>query len=169
MLFDFSRQSVIDDPIAIFVNRDRSFSFERQEDLLGKTAGLMLGDSVGDAFDQFLLEHLVIERVSEGYQNFGKLEREHIDFIPYGLHTGNLLVRRLGLEDVIVALPNVVITNHYYLAISRKSDLTQYTNLIDAELKRMRESGEIKRLTEHYIGMYSSRLHGDVPENMRTE
>tara|TARA_R110001583_G_C5644305_1_gene408164 strand:+ start:862 stop:1695 length:834 start_codon:yes stop_codon:yes gene_type:complete len=167
--FDFSRESVIDDPMAIFVNRNRPFPFERREDLLGKTAGLMLGDSVGDAFDQFLLENLTIERVSEGHQNFGKLERGHIDFIPYGLHTGNLLVRRLGLQDMIVPLPNLVTTNHYYLAISRKSELTQYLDLIDVELKRLHETGEVTRLTEHYIGVYSSKLHQEATANMKDE
>jgi polar amino acid transport system substrate-binding protein len=166
-VFDFSRESVIDDPMAIFVNRIRPFPFERWEDLFGKTAGLMLGDSVGDTFDQFLLEHLIIERVSEGSQNFGKLERGHIDFIPYGLHTGNLLVQRLGLQDKIVPLSNLITTNHYYLAISRKSELTQYLDLIDAELKRLHETGEVKRLTKHYIGVYSSKLHQKISANTK--
>lgn len=157
-IYDFSSQSVIDDPMAIFVNRSRTFPFEHWEDLLGKTTGLMLGDSVGNEFDKFLADELVIERVSKASQNFGKLGRGHIDFIPYGLHTGNLLIEQFGLSDRIVALPNLALTNQYYLAISRKSDLTQYLELIDIELKKMHDNGNVKRLTDHYIKQYSSKL-----------
>lgn len=157
-IYDFSSESVIDDPMAIFVNRSRPFSFENWDDLLGKTTGLMLGDSVGNSFDKFLADKLVIERVSKASQNFGKLGRGHIDFIPYGLHTGNLIIQQFGLSDRIVALPNLATTNQYYLAISRKSDLTQHLELIDLELKRMHENGDVKRLTDHYINLYSSKL-----------
>lgn len=157
-IYDFSSQSVIDDPTAIFVNRSRPFLFEHWDDLLGKTTGLMLGDSVGNALDKFLAEELIIERVSKASQNFGKLKRGHIDFIPYGLHTGNLIIQRFGLSDSVVALPNLATTNQYYLAVSRKSDLTQYLELIDIELKKMHDNGNVQRLTGHYIKLYSSKL-----------
>ncbi|WOD08625.1 substrate-binding periplasmic protein [Marinomonas sp. GJ51-6] len=156
-LFDFSHEAVIDDPMAIFVNRNHAFPFESWSDLLGKTTGLMLGDSVGNSFDNFLADNLVIERVSKASQNFGKLGRGHIDFIPYGLHAGNLLIQQFGLSDRIVALPNLAITNQYYLAVSRKSDLNQYLDLIDAELQKMHKSGDVKRLTDRYIQIYSAK------------
>lgn len=161
-LFDFSREPVIDDPMAIFVNRNRSFPFTSWDDLLGKTAGLMLGDSMGNEFDQFMAEGLVVERVSEGVQNFNKLARAHIDFIPYGLHTGNLLVQRFGLEERVMPLPTLVTTNQYYLAISKHSHLTQYMDLIDAEIKRLRETKEMQRLTEYSIQAYSSKLRDET-------
>lgn len=157
-IYDFSSESVIDDPMAIFVNRDRSFPFEHWDNLLGKTTGLMLGDSVGNALDKFLAENLIIERVSKASQNFGKLSRGHIDFIPYGLHTGNLIIQRFGFSDRIVALPNLATTNQYYLAVSRKSDLTQHLELIDIELKKMHDNGDVQRLTGHYIKLYASKL-----------
>ena len=161
-LFDFSREPVIDDPMAIFVNRERPFLFTDWDDLLGKTAGLMLGDSMGNEFDQFMKEGLSVERVSEGVQNFNKLAREHIDFIPYGLRTGNLLVQRFGLEDRVMPLPTLVTTNQYYLAISKQSNLIQYIDLIDAEIKRLRETKEMQRLTDHSIQAYSSKLRDET-------
>jgi polar amino acid transport system substrate-binding protein len=157
-IYSFSHESVIDDPMAIFVNREHLFAFDQWDDLIGKTAGLMLGDSVGNLFDQFISENIVVERVSKGAQNFGKLERGYIDFIPYGLHTGNLFIQRLGLDDRIVALPNLVTTNQYYLAISKHSEITQYLELIDLELKEMHDNGEVKQLTDYYIKLYASKL-----------
>lgn len=168
-VFDFSQQPVFEDPTAIFVNRNSPFSFERWEDLKGKTVGLMLGDSVGDEFDHFLQDNLVIERVSEGNQNFGKLAREHIDFIPYGLYPGKLRVQQMGYQDLIVPLTELVATNYFYLAVSRQSGLAHLLDQIDSDLKGMHDNAEVNRLTEQYIRMYSSKLQRVVPTKRRNE
>jgi polar amino acid transport system substrate-binding protein len=152
--FVFSSEPVIDDPIALFINSNRSFEFSRWSDLKGKTVGLLLGDSFGDAFDSFMQQELIIEHVSEGAQNFGKLALGRIDFMPLGLHSGRLQSQQMGYGDLIQPLTQLVRTEYYYIAISRRSKAVRYLPQLNLGLKRLREQGELDHLIEHYSQDY---------------
>ncbi|GGK56845.1 substrate-binding periplasmic protein [Amphritea balenae] len=150
----FSSQPVIADPVTVFVNRDKPIPFKTLNDLQGKVAGLLLGDSFGESFDQFLLQNNRIEYVSRNRQNFEKLANQKIDFMPVGLLSGRLQSRKLGFHEQVKPLNYRVSTEFYFLAVGRHSGLQQHLPFINRRLQEMHQNGTISQLTNHYSLLY---------------
>lgn len=157
----FSQEPVIADPVALFVNRQTPISFTGLGDLRSKTAGLLLGDSFGEQFDRFLQENTRIEHVSRNRQNFEKLARRRIDFMPVGLLSGRLQSRKMGFHEQVMPLDYRVSIEFYYLAVGHHSDLKKHLPFINNRLQEMHQDGTIKRLTDRYSLKYL-----DAPEHL---
>ncbi len=142
----FSTVPVLREEVALFINRQHPVKFEHLEDLAHYRGGLLFGESYGVDFDRLVAEHQNIEWVSDSGQNFGKLIRGRIDFITSERRTGQLYVENLPGAQDIVALPNALSVDYLRVAVSRKSPLANRMPDIDAQLKRMVESGEVERL-----------------------
>jgi polar amino acid transport system substrate-binding protein len=145
---------VLDDPVAIFVNRQHRFAFDRLQDLHDKTAGLLLGDSFGDQYDRFVRQHGQVEWVSRGEQNFSKLALGRIDYMPLGRDTGRLQSLKLNLGRQIEALPRALTTEHYYIAVRRGGTLEQHLPYINRRLAELRSDGTLVRLKQRYSQQY---------------
>ncbi len=143
--FTFSAHYLVVDPIVLFVRRDRRFVFNDWEDLRGRTAGLLLGDSFGERFDRFAETALKVERVSTGRQNMRKLVLGRIDFMPIGRDSGRLQSRRLGYDDLVEALPQTLVTEYYHVAVRKGSDLEALLPEIDLRLTALHADGSIAR------------------------
>ncbi len=150
----FGSEYIIEEPIMLFVNKDNPIAYRNWDDLRGKTVGLLLGDIYGERFDRFLVQNTQIEWVSFGAQNLGKLARERIDFTPIGTISGQLQARKLGLDQSIEPLPEVVTTGFFYFGIAHNSPLRKQLPQIDAELRRLRASGAVDRLLEQASADY---------------
>lgn len=162
--FAFSQQHIVDDPIGIFVNPSKSGSYHSLNDLKGKTAGLLFGDSFGDSLDEFIHYYNQIENVSEGKQNFKKLAYGRIDFMPLGLVSGNLQTQKLGYSKQVVAASIKLETNYYYMALSQHSGLSLYLPYINRRLKQLHENGAIEQLLTEYSDIYlNSMTEADIP------
>lgn len=150
----FSSQPVIADQVALFVNRKSPPLFDTLNDLQGKVAGLLLGDSFGESLDQFLLHHTRIEYVSRNQQNFEKLADQKIDFMPIGLLSGRLQSRKLGFHEQVMPLDYRVSTEFYFLAVGKNSGLQQHLPFINRRLQEMHQNGTINGLTDRYSLLY---------------
>jgi polar amino acid transport system substrate-binding protein len=150
----FTQTPLSADPSAIFVWKERQFEFNKWEDLIGKRAGLILGDSHGQEFDLFLKKHAAIQYVSRRFQNYKKLELNRIDFEPSGLYTGLIEVKKYGYGDKIIALKKPFATNYLYIAISNKSKYLSYLAQIESGLQKLHENGSIDRLIKKYTDYY---------------
>ncbi|MEH6651108.1 MAG: transporter substrate-binding domain-containing protein [Motiliproteus sp.] len=151
---DYSSQPVIADPVTLFINRSKPFVFNQLNDLRGKKVGLLLGDSFGDEFDNYLLNNNSIEYVSSGQQNFGKLALGRIDFMPLGRLSGELQSKKLGFHSQISPLDRAISTEYYYLAVGRNSGLAKHLPYINRRLKEMDQDGSLSRLTEEQSQLY---------------
>ncbi|WP_027858209.1 substrate-binding periplasmic protein [Marinobacterium jannaschii] len=156
---EFTRQHLIDDKVAIFINSQRSPYVKQLEDLKGKSVGMLLGDTFGSRFDRFVQQHNKIEFVSKGHQNFAKLALGRIDFMPLGLISGMLQNQRLGYSELIRPLDIEFATEYYYLAIGRNSGLQQHLAQLSLRLSELHRNGEIKRLTRKYSQIYLTSPH----------
>ena len=160
---DYSSQHIISDTVTLFVNRKNPLHFQQWQDLRGKTAGLLLGDSFGDSFDRFVHLNSPIEYVSRGQQNFQKLALGRIDYMPLGQLSGQLQSRKLGLHEHITALQNTITTEYYYLAVGKNSGLQQYLPAIDRRLREMHRDGTIVRLTKQFSQHYIETPYIETP------
>lgn len=155
----FTEEALVADPIVLFTRRDRPLHFASWDDLRGRTVGLLLGDSFGDRFDRFAAQHLNIEWVSSGEQNFIKLAQGRIDFMPVGLYSWTLQNRRFGYDQVIVQQPGELVTEHYRIGVRRDPALLALLPRLDRRLRELAEDGTLKRLDEHYSARYLAEPH----------
>ncbi|WP_227820011.1 substrate-binding periplasmic protein [Marinobacterium aestuarii] len=150
----YASEYVVNDPVAVFVNRQHSFPFQQLDDLKDKTAGLLLGDSFGDRFDRYVRREGHIEWVSRGEQNFAKLALGRIDYMPLGRETGRLQSLRLKLHGIIEPLPGALTTEHYYIAVRRAGALEAHLAYINQRLRELHADGTLAQLQTHYSQQY---------------
>ena len=166
--FAFSEEHLIAENIAIFVNKDRPFTFNNWEDLTGKLVGMVLGYSYGDDFDKFLDDNTRIERVSSNFQNITKLALNRIDLMPFELNSGLLQVQTHGYKDQIVPLPTIATTDYLYLttAISNQK-IINLLPALDRSIKQLKQNGTIDALTEKhrqaYLKLYPGKASNPKP------
>lgn len=146
----YTQAPLVADPILLFTRRDKPIRFRDWNDLRGLTVGLLLGDSFGERFDRFAEQHLTIEWVSSGEQNFIKLAQGRIDFMPVGLYSWTLQNRRFGYDQVIVQQPGELVTEHYYIGVRRDPALLALLPRLDQRLRELEADGTLGRLDEHY-------------------
>ena len=156
---DFTQAPLVADPILLFTRRDKPIRFRDWDDLRGLTVGLLLGDSFGERFDRFAEQHLNIERVSSGEQNFIKLAQGRIDFMPVGLYSWTLQNHRFGYDQLIVQQPGELVTEHYYIGVRRDPTLLTLLPRLDQRLRELAEDGTLQRLDEHYSTRYRAEPH----------
>lgn len=155
----FTEEALVADPIVLFTRRDKPVRFDRWEDLQGRTVGLLLGDSFGDRFDSFAEQHLNIEWVSSGEQNFIKLAQGRIDFMPVGLYSWLLQNRRFGYDQLIVQQPGQLVTEHYRIGVRRDPALLALLPHLDRRLRELAEDGTLRHLDERYSARYLAEPH----------
>lgn len=141
----FANTPVLREEVALFYNRRKPVRFERLDDLAKYRGGLLFGESYGAEFDRLVASHDTIEYVSDSTQNFGKLIRQRIDFIPYERRTGRLLVERLPGGADIVDAPRPITVDYLRLAVSRHSSLVRRLPEIDIALQRLVADGSLAR------------------------
>jgi polar amino acid transport system substrate-binding protein len=161
----FSTVPVLREEVALFINRQHPVKFERLEDLANYRGGLLFGESYGVDFDRLVAQHQNIEWVSDSRQNFGKLMRGRIDFITSERRTGQLYVENLSGAQHIIALPKALSVDYLRVAVSRKSPLAKRMPEIDAQLKRMVDSGEVERLLNESEVAYRDMIN--LPANAK--
>ncbi|WP_019616343.1 substrate-binding periplasmic protein [Psychromonas ossibalaenae] len=157
----FTKTPLSEDPMVIFVWKGKEFKFEKWEDLKGKTAGILWGDSYGQEFELFLIENIKLEYVTRRSQNFKKLELGRVDFGPMGLHTGLIQAKKYGYSGKVVTLKTPVISNYLYMAMSNKSKYLPYLPQIELELQKLHANGTIERLIKKYIDYYADMTIND--------
>ena len=161
---DFSEQHIVDDPIGIYVNVNNSKAYHSLNDLKGKTVGLLFGDSFGDSLDKFIAKNNQIEYVSKGKQNLDKLALSRIDFMPLGIVSGKLQTQKFGYSKKIIVAPFKLKTEHYYIALSSHSELSQHLPYINQRLKQLHQNGKIHQLLTKYSKVYlESSTEADKP------
>ncbi len=136
---------------AIFVKNGHEFFFERLEDLIGKTGGIVRGSATGGTFDAFRIQHnLNIEEVDDNTQSFKKLVARRIDYIPLSYYSGVRIINDLGLTKQVVTLPHPFELSPLRIALSKQSSCADLVSQINDLLKRFQDDGTIERLIGKY-------------------
>ena len=140
----------VKDPIAIFVDKDNKFSYEKWEDLIGKRGIVMIGDSYGQELDNYIKEKLNVMQVQTTKQAFDALAGKKVDYFIYALYSGNSEIKKQNYNDKIEALPEYVATEDFYITISKKSPYAKYLPKVNELIKKYKEDGTIDALIEKY-------------------
>jgi len=144
------------DPVVIFVKKGRVFPFDKWEDLIGKNGNTNIGESYDPAFDQYIIDHLTIERVPKTRQNFMKLVAERSDYAIIGLYPGLASATVGGYKDKVTALSRPVLEEHFYMTFSKKSKYRHLIPQVNAVIKQLRAQSKIDLWINEYLTYYKS-------------
>lgn len=137
------------DPVSLFVKKGAGFPFESWDELIDKKGVVMLGDSYGQEFDEFLAEELDVVVVETPEEAFALIISGEADYFVYAFYSGEkALTEDEGLSAQIEILPNDVCTEDFYMTISKKSMLVAYLPQINEILQRLIDDGTVDRLIE---------------------
>ena len=134
---DFVRTPAFPNPVAVFVQRQRTFIFNTWQDLASHKGGIALGNTFGQAFSQFAASHLRLEESGTADSNFRKLGLGRIDYFVIGLFTGEAWLARHDRNAQIVAMRPFLAEDKNYFAFSKASPCTGYLDAFEARLKEL--------------------------------
>ena len=154
---EYSKQVLIPQPVYLFVRKESGLSFDGDlSALLGRRIGVVNRISYGNRFDRYR-SRLKLDETETLEQNFQKLVLGRVDAVPSNLYTAVYVLggTSRGLADQIEQLPVPVEVVPSYLAFTRRKDFQPLRDRFDAELRKLVQSGEYRRIIESYQIPYS--------------
>ncbi len=145
--------SYIADPVVLFVKKDHEFAFTKNEDLIGKKGVGTVGDSYGQAFDDFIKANLQLQRVAGGKEGFDAIESGQADYFIYSLYSGREELKTAKREG-FVALTRYVADEPFYLTISKKSPYLKYEADINRLIQKYLADGTVAKLITKYKAQF---------------
>ena len=142
--------------LVVIVAKGKVFPFNKWDDLIGMTGGILVGDSLGAEFDKFVAEKLNIVRVSNLIQGFKMLAKGRIDYMPMSRTMAEIQAKKFGFRNDIEILSMPINTEKLYIGISKKSPFRKYLPKVNQRLNQLKEQGVIEKLTQKYIKIASS-------------
>jgi polar amino acid transport system substrate-binding protein len=139
------------DPVAIFVGKGKAFPFDSWDVLVGKNGIAMVGDSYGQAFDEFAAARLQLKRVTTSAEAFDLVSSGQADYLLYSLYSGNDYLKKTGTASRFESLPKVVNEENFYITISKKSRYVTYLPLLNQQLAKYKADGTIAALIAQYM------------------
>lgn len=144
---------------SIWISKGTSFSFDKWDDLIGKTGVAMLGASYGTEFDTFIKEKLIIQRVNGIEQVLKLLEKDRVDYFPFSLYAGQIKIKQFGYEHKFEYLPNPLNQVDVYFAFSKKSKFLRYLPYVEEGIKKYKKNGTVDQLFKKYIDLSTKEQH----------
>ena len=140
----------VTDPIAVYVARGKTFPFNSFGDLIGKNGIAMVGDSYGQAFDDFAAARLNLRRVTTSSEAFALVGSGQAAYFVYALYAGNDHLKKTGTGSQFESLPRFVAEENFYITISKKSRYVSYIPLINQGIAKYKADGTVAALIAEY-------------------
>ncbi|MFL9877009.1 transporter substrate-binding domain-containing protein [Herbaspirillum rhizosphaerae] len=153
----YTNVALFSNPIAVFVARDKKFSYSGWNDLIGKKGGVTLGNQFGNGFDEFLRKNLQVEAEQKTYMNFKKLELRRIDYLITGYYSGLVYLTTSGQNDRFVALKPYVSESDNFIAITKSSPCITHLKALNLQLENMRREGKLKSILDKHMALLAKR------------
>lgn len=151
----FSRYPAFENPIVVFVRKDKPIVYQGWDSLKPYRGGVSLGDVFGSGFDEYLASTLRIDVAPDMASNFKKLALGRIDYFITGRYVGQAYLRKASLSGVITDLPQAVSVSKIHLGFG-KNVPDDIIAEVDAGLKKMADSGASAALLQKWVDYYAS-------------
>nr|WP_314478943.1 transporter substrate-binding domain-containing protein [uncultured Pseudomonas sp.] len=134
--------------LILFQTKARPHEVPSLDELAGLTVGTSPGYNYSAAFNQAAFFKRETAPTHEA--NFGKLALGRIDLAITDRRVGHHLIRLMGLEQQIEALPLVVSRQPQYLGLARKPGREALAQAFAEELRRFKQEPAYAAILEHY-------------------
>lgn len=154
---DYVRPAITRIPTVVWFPRGREFPFRRWSDLEGKVGSTLIGNSFGQAFDDYAANHLRLETVRSIEQSFRMAMAGRVDYVLYEALQGRVKLGRNDWQDQFTASDQVVSVENLYFAFPKQSRCnTQALREAFANALRLAQNqGRIDALIEENISHYT--------------
>lgn len=140
-----------EEPVMVFIDKTRPFTFNRWQDLIGKRGGTVRGESFGEAFDRFALKNLKLQRVDSVSQTFKMMDRNRLDYSIYAQYPGKIKISDLRLQHTISPQPKRVAAAYAYQAFSKKSTFLQHLPYFNKRVMELKADGTVQHLIDKHM------------------
>lgn len=143
---------VIKEPVAIFVRTDMTDRPGSLDELIGLQGLAPFGATFGEEFDNFAKEHLTINRQSfdDFSTNMELLVDGKADYLVIARHAGDMMLKDLGVEGQVEALPWPALENSLHYMFSKKSPCLKHISAFQKELEKRVEAGEAANMMKAF-------------------
>lgn len=150
----FSQNPAFENPIVIFVRKDKNIPYQGWDSLKPYRGGISLGDIFGNGFDDYLAANLTVETAQDMASNFKKLELGRIDYFITGRYVGMAYLKKKNMADLIVDLPKPVSISKIHFGFGKQVPASMIRE-IDKALKKMADSGASAALLKKWVDIYA--------------
>jgi polar amino acid transport system substrate-binding protein len=148
------------DPVAIFVEKGKTFPYKNWDDLINKKGTITIGDSFGKEFDKFIAGKLTISRFIKVEDNFNKVLSGEADYFISALYSGLIEAEKLGISDRVEYLPTYATSEMFYISISRKSKFIRYLPQLNEKIEKLIKDGTVDKLIDEKMKYYLEGIKG---------
>jgi polar amino acid transport system substrate-binding protein len=146
----FSAKSFMRDDIVFYARSGADIAWKGDyAALAGKSMVVVKNWAYGGGFDEARAK-LQIHQVDTVPGALKMLTQGHVDLFPSNRRNVERLLAHLHLSGQVVALPHVMLQQEAYFAYPRKAGADAVRLRMDAALRALAESGELKRLGQRY-------------------
>lgn len=154
---EYSKESLVDQTISLFVPQDSSITFDGDLAKLNDYSFGLVQFSYGEVFDRAIRDQVItkIEYVPEMEQNMLKFFYRRFDILPSDRWVAYYYYSRLtsknpmGMEMKELTPP--VDTFSAYIGFSKARDLGAIREQVDATLREMKEDGTYQRILDEHL------------------
>ncbi len=136
--------------VAIFVTHNNQFQFTGVQDLIGKTGMRPASGSYGEEFDQFAAQHLEIQNIFGTETMFRMLLANRADYLVLAKLDGLNWLKKMGLENKVIALPQPAAVNDVYFLFSKNGQCLDIVDSLNAHLTSLQASEDWQALLMAY-------------------
>ncbi|MBV8659358.1 MAG: transporter substrate-binding domain-containing protein, partial [Burkholderiales bacterium] len=144
----YTAQPAFINPVAVFVDSARSFTYTQWSDLIGKRGGVIHGNKFGEPFDTYLSSRLYTEEADTLDNNFRKLFAGRIDYVITGYYTGTSYLQSKEPGSSVVALKPYVNESTNYVAFVTQSACLKYLTDFNRRLVELLKTQEPDQLIQ---------------------
>lgn len=156
----FSQTPAFENPIAVFVRKDKHIPYQGWDSLKPYRGGISLGDIFGDGFDEYLAANLTVETAPDMASNFKKLALGRIDYFITGRYVGMAYLRKERIADLIIDMPKPVSVSKIHIGFGKRVPASMIEEM-DKALKKMADSGGTTALLKKWVAIYADSQHSD--------
>lgn len=157
LIYDYS-DPIYTELLLVFVQKNKTFTFESVKDLEGKRIGVILGWSYGPEFDKARAQKTFeVEPVNRDQLNFKKLMDGRLDCVVASRESGFYEIARKKYTDIL-PLGKALLGNPTYLAFAKHTHNKNLLLHFNTALRALKENGEYERLVKdfmHEIGFHT--------------
>ena len=149
--YDYS-EPIFEETLAIYVRKGDAFPFKALEDLEGKTIGINLGWSYGEAFDEARRKGLFkIQEAKTNQANFQKLVHGRTDCLIVDRRAAFHIIRQRSLQNKVEPLKQPATVNHGYIAFAKSGHRKKLLSGFNRALSDLREDGSYEKIVDAFF------------------
>lgn len=147
----FAEHRAFPNPIAVFVRKDRAFSFKTWADLKGRRGGISLGDTFGNGFDEYLRQELTFDEAQTMESNFAKLEAGRIDWFVTSRYAGAAYAASQRLRVGFTSLHPSISEQDIHMGFSRVSPCAGLAEAMSRRLEELDRQGVLEKILRRHL------------------